>query len=142
MPNPQAPKAFWEVHDRVGEIDLSPHSRLLVSAVMRENQWFIRLCPYRLSERPNGAQQWVSGNQVLLLPPEVAPTLMDLLQRAVTRVPGPEQPSPTEQEPPAGLGDEELDAEDAAQLPDRAAMTLILPGFGHITLPAGEAGPA
>lgn len=86
MPTSQQPPSFWEVHQRVGEVELSAHGRVLVSTVMREGQWCVRLCPLRLAQR-GGEQQWLPGNQVLLFPPEAVPALRALLQQAVERLP-------------------------------------------------------
>ncbi len=86
MPKPQQPPSFSEVHERVGELELSSHGRVLVSVVMREGQWCVRLCPLRLVQRGK-EQRWAPGNHVLLFPPEAIPSLQALLGEAAQAIP-------------------------------------------------------
>src|SRR5688500_1076082 len=106
MAHARSPKAFWEIHDRIGEIELGPHSRLLVSAVMREGTWYVRLCPYRLAQQ-DPSPQWVAANQVILFPPAVVAPLCALLHdasvRAQTAAAAPGELTPDELEQETGV---------------------------------------
>ena len=83
MPTSSSPPMFWEVHHRVGTVELSATDRVLVSVVCRAGHRYVRLCPERRTDRASGPQ-WTTAGHVLLLPPATLPVLEACL--AETRV--------------------------------------------------------
>jgi hypothetical protein len=119
------PPSFWEVHERVGWVELGPESRVLVSAVMRDGQWFVRLAPMRLSMRASGPQ-WAVWHQAQLFPPAAIASLRELLLLAVGQVPGfGDEAEARVDGAAAELNADEIAAETATDLPDREALSLI-----------------
>jgi hypothetical protein len=115
--------SYWEDHQGIGEFPISPHSRVLVSTVMKEGRWYIRLRTYRLVQR-GGKEQWIHTNQLMLFPPESIPALRALLAESVESLPA-ETLSANGQAAAAGLTADELEAEGATELPDREAMSFF-----------------
>lgn len=134
--------SYWEDHQGIGEFPISAHSRVLVSTVMKEGRWYIRLRTYRLAQR-GGKEQWIHTNQLMLFPPESIPTLRALLHASVESLPAGGLAADGSAAA-AGLTAEELADEGAAELPDREAMSFffatvetIVP-TGDDVLPAGQ----
>ena len=136
---PQAPPAFWEINQPIGTIELSADSRMLVSAVMREAQWYLRLCPLRLAQRAAGLQ-WVTSNHVLLFPAATVPALHALLGQALAQPPW--GAATAHERQAEGLSQDELDSEAATELPDRAALSLIDPRFAAMPVVVPSHDPA
>lgn len=119
------PPSFWEIHKRVGWVELGPESRVLISSVMREGEWFIRLAPMRLSMRATGPQ-WAVWHQALLFPPTAIASVRELLLLAVSQIPGTgDGTEPSADGPADELSPDELAAETATEMPDREALSLI-----------------
>ena len=74
VPASSPPPPFWELHHRVGTVDLSATGRMLVSVVRRGGEWYVRLYPERLVARASGSQ-WAPANHTLLLPLSALPAL-------------------------------------------------------------------
>ena len=87
-PRPPAPTGFplptgsyWDAHHYIGEFRLGPESRVLVSAVCKDGEWFVRLRTYRQAER-GGRSQWLHTNQLMLFPSSAMPALQQVLTGA------------------------------------------------------------
>jgi hypothetical protein len=70
--------SYWEAHHYIGEFSLASGSRVLVSAVSKDGEWFARLRAYRQAER-RGRLLWLHTNQLMLFPLASIPSLQRLL---------------------------------------------------------------
>jgi hypothetical protein len=73
--------SYWDAHHYLGEFRLGPESRVLVSAVCKAGEWFVRLRTYRRAER-GGRAQWLHTTQLMLFPAAAVPALQDVLTGA------------------------------------------------------------
>jgi hypothetical protein len=115
------PGSYWQAQSPVGEVTLSAHSKVLVSTVLKDGTWYVRLRAYRLAQRGRN-QEWVPARQIMIFPTgaiEALRACLALAAEAITAAPGGGD----------GLHPDELAQEAATELPDREALSLILPGI-------------
>lgn len=113
---------YWDVHEALGHVELSAQSRVLISAVKKDEQWYVRLRSLRLARR-NREETWVPGNQVMLFPFAVVDDLCTMMQQALNHV-GREFAADGHTSA-NGLSAEEIDAEGATSLPPREALSIV-----------------
>lgn len=114
---------YWDVHEALGHVELSGQSRVLISAVKKDDQWYVRLRSLRLARR-NREDTWVPGNQVMLFPFAVVDDVCEMMQQALAHA-GRGSVAAGDGHSANGLTAEEIDAEGAAELPQREALSIV-----------------